>query len=137
MSRIRSADTKPELIVNGWLVEMDFSGSYERNCKGRCGTPDFYFFEFEGYLFVDGGFWHGHPNCFRFGKSGKFWDDKIRRNIERDKKVNRKIVENGGKLLRIWDFEVTGKDNVLVCDVKNRIFTFVVNEGKEYGCKKG
>ena len=65
-----------------------------------------FFFNFDGYLFVDGAFWHGHPDYFRFGRSGKFWDDKIRRNIERDRFVNAEVNRVGGRLMRVWDFEV-------------------------------
>jgi hypothetical protein len=34
-------------------------------------------------VFVDGAFWHGHPDYYH-GQSGPFWDEKIARNRERD-----------------------------------------------------
>ncbi len=109
MSSIRGYDTKPELIVDNWLTDNGFFNLYVRNCRRKIGSPDFYFFGFDGYLFVDGGFWHGHPDCFIFGKSGKFWDDKISKNIGRDKEVNSQIINLGSRLLRIWDCEIVNR----------------------------
>jgi DNA mismatch endonuclease (patch repair protein) len=56
-------------------------------------------------VFVDGAFWHGHPDHY-WGQSGKFWDEKIERNRERDVKVTGELVEAGWTVLRFWDFEV-------------------------------
>jgi DNA mismatch endonuclease (patch repair protein) len=57
-------------------------------------------------VFVDGAFWHGHPRAFREGKSGDYWDKKIRRNMERDRAANQALHELGWLVLRFWDFEV-------------------------------
>jgi len=124
MSKIRAVDTKPELIVDSWLADMGYFNHYVRNWKKRIGSPDFYFFGFDGYLFVDGAFWHGHPDHFTFGKSGKYWDDKMRRNMERDSEVNEEILGSGGRLLRVWDFEVLKYESI----TKERISDFI-NEG--------
>jgi DNA mismatch endonuclease (patch repair protein) len=56
-------------------------------------------------VFVDGAFWHGHPDYYR-GQSGKFWDDKIARNRARDVRVNAELAECEWYVLRLWDFEV-------------------------------
>ena len=55
-------------------------------------------------MFVDGCFWHG---CPRHGTSPKgnarFWREKIARNRERDREVNRELRRRGWRVLRIWD----------------------------------
>jgi DNA mismatch endonuclease (patch repair protein) len=56
-------------------------------------------------VFVDGAFWHGHPDHY-WGQSGKFWDDKIARNRARDQTVNEKLAAAGWTVVRLWDFEV-------------------------------
>jgi DNA mismatch endonuclease (patch repair protein) len=56
-------------------------------------------------VFVDGAFWHGHPEYY-YGQSGDFWDQKIARNRERDEHVNRELADLGWSVLRFWDFEV-------------------------------
>jgi DNA mismatch endonuclease (patch repair protein) len=57
-------------------------------------------------VFVDGGFWHGHPTKYWQGRSGAYWDEKIRRNQERDRRVAIELEELGWVVLRLWDFEV-------------------------------
>jgi DNA mismatch endonuclease (patch repair protein) len=56
-------------------------------------------------VFVDGAFWHGHPDYY-WGQSGKFWNEKIKRNRARDRRVDEELGESGWKVIRIWDFEV-------------------------------
>ena len=56
-------------------------------------------------VFVDGAFWHGHPDYYR-GQSGEFWDRKIAGNRERDERVNAQLAELGWRVVRLWDFEV-------------------------------
>jgi DNA mismatch endonuclease (patch repair protein) len=55
---------------------------------------------------VDGRFWHGHPDYFTPGKSGAYWDAKIERTQERDKRANEHLAADGWSVLRFWDFEV-------------------------------
>jgi DNA mismatch endonuclease, patch repair protein len=57
-------------------------------------------------VFVDGAFWHGHPSRHRPGRSGRYWDEKIARNIARDRAVDAELRNRGWEVLRIWDFEV-------------------------------
>jgi DNA mismatch endonuclease (patch repair protein) len=57
-------------------------------------------------VFVDGAFWHGHPSAFRHGKSGRYWDEKIQGNVDRDRAVDRLLESMGWVVLRFWDFEV-------------------------------
>lgn len=56
-------------------------------------------------LFVDGAFWHGHPDYYR-GQSGEFWDKKIAGNRARDDRVNAELSGLGWRVIRLWDFEV-------------------------------
>jgi hypothetical protein len=57
-------------------------------------------------VFVDGAFWHGHPSKYWLGRSGGYWDAKIARNQERDRRVDAELGELGWSVLRLWDFEV-------------------------------
>jgi DNA mismatch endonuclease (patch repair protein) len=56
-------------------------------------------------VFVDGAFWHGHPDHYR-GQSGPFWDEKIARNRARDAAVNEALTAMGWTVQRFWDFEI-------------------------------
>jgi DNA mismatch endonuclease (patch repair protein) len=69
------------------------------------GKPDVAWLGRRLAVFVDGAFWHGHPDHY-WGQSGKFWDEKIERNRKRDVKVNGELVDAGWTVLRFWDFEI-------------------------------
>ncbi|MFH1259847.1 MAG: hypothetical protein ABII74_08610 [Elusimicrobiota bacterium] len=83
MSKIRSSGTGPERKAEKIFVEAGLSSLFIRNDPALPGKPDFSFSNIRRIVFIDGAFWHGHPDHFRFGKSGKFWDEKIRKNMER------------------------------------------------------
>ena len=51
-------------------------------------------------------FWHGHPDHFRFGTLGAYWDEKMARNQARDQKVTRTLTDEGWAVLRLWDLDV-------------------------------
>jgi DNA mismatch endonuclease (patch repair protein) len=69
------------------------------------GRPDLAWLGRRVAVFVDGAFWHGHPDYYT-GQSGPFWDAKIARNRERDERVNVELAELGWRVVRVWDFEV-------------------------------
>lgn len=105
MSRIRGRDTGPELALRRALRAIGLTG-YRCHYRGAPGRPDVCFVRHRLAVFVDGAYWHGHPDYFVFGKSGQSWDDKIRRNIERDREVEAALVKQGWRFVRVWDFEV-------------------------------
>jgi DNA mismatch endonuclease (patch repair protein) len=105
MSRIRGRDTTPELLLRQALRRLGYPG-YRCHYRGVPGKPDVAFVGRRIAIFVDGAFWHGHPDYFTFGKSGPAWDAKIRRNMERDLEVNTLLHEAGWRSVRIWDFDV-------------------------------
>lgn len=68
------------------------------------GTPDFVFPCHHVVIFLDGCFWHGHPNCFRLPKSNaSYWRAKIGRNRKRDMRISRKLRSLGYTVVRIWE----------------------------------
>jgi DNA mismatch endonuclease (patch repair protein) len=70
------------------------------------GKPDLAFGRAKLAVFVDGCFWHGHPDFFTPGKSGEYWDAKIARTKQRDRQANESLTSMGWEVLRFWDFEV-------------------------------
>lgn len=106
MAKIGSKDTKPELMLRRALWASGLRGW---RCHRKLpGKPDLAFGPSRVAVFVDGAFWHGHPDKFTFGKSGEFWDTKIKRNQERDREVDTLLMDSGWTVLRFWDFEVEG-----------------------------
>src|SRR5687767_12986938 len=106
MARVKGRDTGPELALRRAL--------HRRGVRGwRChrpnlpGKPDLAFGRARLAVFVDGGFWHGHPSKWWLGRSGPYWDAKITRNIARDRRADDELARIGWRVLRLWDFDVT------------------------------
>jgi DNA mismatch endonuclease, patch repair protein len=109
MRRIRTKDTAPEIALRRalWAAGMRGWRLHPREILGR---PDLVFRKHRLAVFVDGAFWHGHPDYYH-GQSGPFWDEKIARNQRRDELVNAGLAADGWRVLRFWDFE-TERDPV-------------------------
>lgn len=123
MSRVRAKDTEIEKVLGRALWASGLRG-YRKNQKGIPGTPDFCWREKKIAVFCDSSFWHGHDwkNQIKTIKTRKkFWINKIETNIDRDKKINRKLRKEGWKVLRFWDFNIN--KNADRCAIKiKRLF---------------
>jgi DNA mismatch endonuclease (patch repair protein) len=104
MSRVRVRDTAPELLLRRALWAAGVRG-WRLHSKKLPGKPDVAFFSCKLAVFVDGAFWHGHPDYYH-GQSGPFWDVKIAGNRSRDARVNAELASLGWEVVRVWDFEV-------------------------------
>lgn len=105
MARIRSKDTSPELALRRELFRHGVRG-WRCHVRTLPGSPDLAFTRWRVAVFVDGCFWHGHPDFFTPGKSGAYWDEKITRTKERDAAASADLEAGGWTVLRFWDFEV-------------------------------
>ena len=99
MSRIRSKNTKPEILLRRALRGAGLAGY--RLHWGRYHV-DVAFVGLKVAVFVDGAFWHG-----RLGKTPKtnsdFWDAKFARNKARDAQADRALRRAGWIVIRYWD----------------------------------
>lgn len=68
------------------------------------GKPDIVFPNNKVAIFLDGCFWHGH-NCrnTRPSTNYSYWNEKIKNNRKRDKKVSKELRKNGWQVIRIWE----------------------------------
>lgn len=83
MSRIRSKDTKPEMIVRQFLYRAGYR--YRLHDKKLPGKPDLVLRKYKTVILVHGCFWHGHEGCkyFVVPKTRKdWWLNKINSNKE-------------------------------------------------------
>jgi DNA mismatch endonuclease (patch repair protein) len=75
------------------------------------GKPDFVFPKLKLVVFVDGCFWHGCSRHFiKPQGNASFWRRKIATNQARDRLVNRTLRKSGWRVLRIWEHELTKKN---------------------------
>ncbi|MCK4910717.1 MAG: DNA mismatch endonuclease Vsr [Thermodesulfovibrionales bacterium] len=106
MSKIKSINTKPEITVRKYLYSKGYR--YRIHKKGLPGKPDIVLPKYKTVIFVQGCFWHGHSCKIGSGKrkpksNQSYWNNKIARNIERDKENHRKLKTMGWKVIKIWE----------------------------------
>jgi DNA mismatch endonuclease, patch repair protein len=100
------SDRKTETMA--WRLRALARGESLRRFSVR---PDFVFRALKLAVFVDGCFWHG---CPRHGTQPKgnaaFWRRKLAANRARDRLVNRTLRAHGWRVLRIWEHELTRRN---------------------------
>ncbi len=105
MSKIRSRNTKPEIILKKLLKGEGFV--YQPKIKG---SPDFANKKKKIAIFVQGCFWHKCPKHYTEPASNKiYWIPKIKRNVERDRENVKILKKLGYKVIIIWEHEIDNK----------------------------
>ena len=125
MSRIRGRDTRPEMAVRRGLHARGLR--FRLHHKDLPGRPDLVFPVHRAVIFVNGCFWHGH-NCplFVWPKTRKvFWQEKIRRNRERDRNALRSLRDLGWRVLTVWECALKGPDRFSISELLIRCEGFV------------
>lgn len=75
------------------------------------GKPDFVFPRLRLAVFVDGCFWHSCPKHLRLPVNNRaFWKKKLSANRVRDVLVGRTLRQRGWRVLRIWEHELSRKN---------------------------
>lgn len=105
MSHIHGKNTKPELRLRKMLWSEGIRGY--RIHYNLPGKPDIVFTRKKIAVFVDGCFWHKCPVCFKPPATNKkFWNEKLQKNVERDRKVTSELESQGWTVLRFWEHEI-------------------------------
>lgn len=106
MGRVRSKDTKPELVVRRALHAEGFR--FRVHPREIAGNPDLLLPKYRTVVFVNGCFWHGH-GCKRSRmpvNNREYWREKINRNVERDRRVVHELEEFGFRVETIWECQL-------------------------------
>ena len=107
MSRIRSKDTKPEILVRSYLFSKGLR--FRKNDKRYPGSPDIVLPKYKTMVFVHGCFWHLHDGC-RYARIPKsiveYWEKKLYRNKERDEHNQKELEEMGWNVITVWECEL-------------------------------
>jgi DNA mismatch endonuclease, patch repair protein len=107
MSRIRSKNTKPEIIVRKFLFSKGFR--FRIHAKYLPGKPDIVLKKYKTVIFVNGCFWHGHYRCKHsiLPKTRyEYWFYKIHYNKLKDKKNKLKLAKMGWNVIIIWECQL-------------------------------
>jgi len=116
MSRIRSKDTKPEMLVRKFLHKNGFR--YRLHVKNMPGKPDIVLPKYKTVIFIHGCFWHGHEGCKYYvipKTRTEWWLNKINGNINNDKQNIEYLAKIGWTVLNVWECELkkTNVENTL------------------------
>ncbi|GAB3688522.1 very short patch repair endonuclease [Spirosoma flavus] len=107
MSRVRSKDTKPELIVRKFLHAHGYR--YQLHVKKLPGSPDIVLPKYNLVIFVHGCFYHGHEGCKYFvipKTRTEWWLEKINSNRRRDDESIVKLIKSGWWVLVVHECEL-------------------------------
>ena len=91
------------------------------------GRPDIVFTKYKVVVFCDGDFWHGYKFNEWKERLSPHWLNKIQRNIERDKKNDAKLKDDGWTVLHFWEWEIL--EDVEMC--KRKVVDALFEKGFE------
>lgn len=112
MSRIKSKNTMPELIVRQILRGIGYKYRLNSNLPGK---PDIVIGRIKTVFLIHGCFWHRHPDC-EFSYTPKsnidFWVNKFDQNTKRDVAVLSQLNELGWTIETIWECETADEQKL-------------------------
>jgi len=104
MSRIRSRNTKPELVVRKLAHARGLR--FRIHQQQLPGCPDLAFSRSRVAVFIDGDFWHGWRFPRWSSKLSAYWEAKIDGNRRRDRSNFRRLRNMGWIVIRLWEHDV-------------------------------
>lgn len=106
MQNVKTKNTAPEIKLRSLLHKNGFR--FRVNRKDLPGKPDIVLPKYRAVIFVHGCFWHGHdcPRGQRPQTNADFWNQKIDRNVIRDKSDVSLLESLGWRVLIVWECEI-------------------------------
>ncbi|RNI32238.1 DNA mismatch endonuclease Vsr [Rufibacter immobilis] len=106
MSRIKSKDTKPEMVIRRLVHSLGYRFRLHR--KDLPGKPDLVFPSRKKIIFINGCYWHMHT-C-KYGAvvpktNTEFWQTKRQSNVDRDIRNVAQLKEMGWEVFTVWECE--------------------------------
>jgi DNA mismatch endonuclease, patch repair protein len=111
MRSIKSRDTRPELVVRRILRRLKVG--YRLHARDLPGRPDIVMRGRMKAMQVNGCLFHLHTNCplVRVPRSA-YWQQKLMRNKQRDKRSLAALRSCGWRVLVIWECETTNLERL-------------------------
>jgi DNA mismatch endonuclease, patch repair protein len=120
-----SRDTAPELAVRRAMHALGLR--YRVDSRPIPTLPrraDAVFPRARVAVFVDGCFWHGCPvHCRMPAANRAYWETKISRNVTRDRETDKRLIEAGWAVVRIWEHDDATDAALHLADVVRRSVT--------------
>lgn len=112
MANIRSADTIPEVELRKLVHSLGFRFRLHRT--DLPGKPDLVLPKHRAALMMNGCFWHGHTckDGRRPGSNTEYWNRKLDRNAQRDKKNLAALKRLGWRCLVVWECQLKNRERL-------------------------
>lgn len=115
MARIKSKNTKPEMLVRKLVHKLGYRFRLHR--KDLAGKPDLVFAGRKAVIFVHGCFWHQHPDpdckdAVLPKSRPEYWLPKLERNQSRDADAIIQLERAGWRVMVIWDCDLKKLDRL-------------------------
>ena len=108
----RSKNTSIEVKLRKALWNVGVR--YRKNYKLLNYNVDIAITKYKVAIFCDGDFWHGKTTeKYTIKTHANYWNEKIKRNIERDLENTIELRDNGWTVLRFWESDI--KKNLNMC----------------------
>jgi len=126
VSRVMSANkakgSGPEVFLRKALYKENLTG-YRLHYKRAPGRPDICFVSKKLAIFVHGCYWHRCPQCnYPIPKTNPaFWNEKFRKNKDRDKRKVRELRLLGWRVLTIWECSLKKRPESVIKQVKKTL----------------
>ena len=110
MARVRNRNTSAEMAVRRELHARGLRYRVNLAIPGsRRSKPDIVFTRQKLAVFIDGCFWHRCPEHATAPKANAdWWDEKLSRNVERDRATDSGLEQAAWSVLRFWEHEDPG-----------------------------
>ena len=106
MASIKPKGTQPEQFVRRYLHAAGLR--FRLHDPRLPGTPDLVLPRYRAAVFVNGCFWHRHPDC-RYTTTPatrrEFWATKFATNVLRDRAKAAALSDAGWRVFTIWECE--------------------------------
>jgi DNA mismatch endonuclease (patch repair protein) len=120
MRRIRSTNTKPELLLRRELHAIGMR--YRLQKRDLPGRPDIWFARQRAAVFVHGCFWHQHPRCIEAStpkSNTDYWAKKLAGNVARDMRNAKNLTALGCKIIVCWECEIERDAKALASRIRD------------------
>lgn len=107
MAQVKTQGTAPELTVRSYLHAAGLRFRLHR--RSLPGSPDVVLPKYRAVVFVHGCFWHQHPGCLKAAlpkTNTEFWEEKLRKNSERDLRVESALTEENWRVFILWECDL-------------------------------
>lgn len=122
MSKIKGADTKPEIVVRKYLHSKGLR--FRLHDKALPGKPDIVLKKYNAVIFVNGCFWHCHENC-KYAVIPKtkteWWKQKLEKTKQRDLKAIESLENLGFRVIIIWECSLKSRKEKTLKEIVKQI----------------